>query len=214
VAWGLREVRPFGHRPSLSGHRRRRVPGSTRFVSSSCSFSCLSILSRVTTLMPWRQCLRSVLHLKLMFCAARPGRTAIRALSCPPTHLRANDDRRTLSTLTVVLAPTPGSLRGLPALSTDAHNAVAREWVDGFKEGDIPKEALDVGFARSSGPGGQVRSSLSLRDTADRVACQQDQLESDDPVLHRGLATPIRPSTSSQLGTSHIPPPHQLKLTL
>lgn len=51
------------------------------------------------------------------------------------------------------LLPTPPPL---PALENAAQNAQAREWIQSFKSVQIPKAAVQLTFARSSGPGGQV----------------------------------------------------------
>lgn len=46
-------------------------------------------------------------------------------------------------------------LASLRTLSTDDDHKSARTWVDGFTLEDVPKEELDISYARSSGPGGQ-----------------------------------------------------------
>lgn len=46
-------------------------------------------------------------------------------------------------------------LAALRSLSTDDDHRHARTWVDSFTLEDVPKEELDVSYARSSGPGGQ-----------------------------------------------------------
>ncbi|KAI9637759.1 RF-1 domain-containing protein [Dioszegia hungarica] len=102
-----------------------------------------------------RSCLGSLPHLKSALYAICSTGSSTGSVSCSQTIVRWDHDRRRISSSTVSAAPTPSSLRDLSILTTEAHNTVAREWVNGFKEGDIPKEALEAGFARSSGPGGQ-----------------------------------------------------------
>lgn len=46
-------------------------------------------------------------------------------------------------------------LASLRSLSTDDDHRHARTWIDSFTLEDVPKEELDVSYARSSGPGGQ-----------------------------------------------------------
>jgi peptidyl-tRNA hydrolase ICT1 len=41
------------------------------------------------------------------------------------------------------------------SLDADAEHALARQWLDDFALADIPKDAYEVSFVRSSGPGGQ-----------------------------------------------------------
>lgn len=65
--------------------------------------------------------------------------------------------RRSLLASLVHRARPNSALFSLDQLRSDADHAMARSWVDGFREGDIPREALDIAFSRSSGPGGQVR---------------------------------------------------------
>ena len=51
----------------------------------------------------------------------------------------------------------------LSALATSKDFSAARDWLKSFGGCSIPKEAVDMTFARSSGPGGQVcRSSTYL----------------------------------------------------
>lgn len=50
----------------------------------------------------------------------------------------------------------------LKSLSTPEDNARARNWVEDFKTRSIPRDLVELSFARSSGPGGQVALSSSL----------------------------------------------------
>lgn len=50
------------------------------------------------------------------------------------------------------------SLLALGKLDGEKDHALARKWIDGFGLEDIPKESIEVTYARSSGPGGQVSS--------------------------------------------------------
>ena len=54
------------------------------------------------------------------------------------------------------LAAAPAALLKLPSLETEEHHRLAREWTSDFVVDDIPKQAYDITYARSSGPGGQV----------------------------------------------------------
>lgn len=47
----------------------------------------------------------------------------------------------------------------LSELSTDDDNKAARVWVDQFKAISLPRTVVELTFARSPGPGGQVRIS-------------------------------------------------------
>lgn len=50
-----------------------------------------------------------------------------------------------------------------PALSNLANKADisgAREWLNAFRSATVPRNLVELSFARSSGPGGQVRVSL------------------------------------------------------
>jgi peptidyl-tRNA hydrolase ICT1 len=44
----------------------------------------------------------------------------------------------------------------LQSLQSDTDHSVARNWLDGFRVDDIPKDAWEAGYSRSSGPGGQA----------------------------------------------------------
>lgn len=50
--------------------------------------------------------------------------------------------------------PTPPKI---PALTTPEDTHEARAWLASFRGSKIPKEAVHLGFSRSSGPGGQAR---------------------------------------------------------
>ena len=52
----------------------------------------------------------------------------------------------------------------LPALETPADSAQARNWLAQFQTQSIPKELVELSFARSSGPGGQVLCAYPVRD--------------------------------------------------
>lgn len=47
----------------------------------------------------------------------------------------------------------------LPRLETKVDMAGAREWLHAFRNAAVPRNLVDLSFARSSGPGGQVRVS-------------------------------------------------------
>lgn len=63
--------------------------------------------------------------------------------------------RRWLHSTTARWGKAPPELLRLSALGSDAEHKLAREWLDGFRPGDIPPTAIEKSFARSSGPGGQ-----------------------------------------------------------
>ena len=51
-------------------------------------------------------------------------------------------------------APTPPEVK---ALETSNDMKAARLWADAFRKVSIPREAVELSFSRSSGPGGQVK---------------------------------------------------------
>ena len=64
--------------------------------------------------------------------------------------------RRLFSSTTPFAAPASDSLLRLQSLESPAEHSEARTWLDDFQVDDIPKEAWEAGYSRSSGPGGQV----------------------------------------------------------
>lgn len=50
----------------------------------------------------------------------------------------------------------------LATLITPLENAEARGWIAEFRSFEIPKNEVELSFARSSGPGGQVVPSVEL----------------------------------------------------
>lgn len=60
--------------------------------------------------------------------------------------------------------PTPPPLSNL---ETSKDFSVARDWLKSFGGCSIPKEAVDMTFARSSGPGGQVCRTLQHQEHDD-----------------------------------------------
>lgn len=64
---------------------------------------------------------------------------------------------RTLTSTPTNRAKAPESLLRLESLKSESDHALARTWLDGFGVDDIPKEAWEASYSRSSGPGGQVR---------------------------------------------------------
>lgn len=67
--------------------------------------------------------------------------------------------RRLLSTTACLAAKPPVKLLHIPKLGSESEHLLARQWVDAFTPEDIPKEGWVATRSRSSGPGGQVRSS-------------------------------------------------------
>jgi len=45
----------------------------------------------------------------------------------------------------------------LSSLETKADTAGARGWLNAFRDAPVPGDLVELSFARSSGPGGQVR---------------------------------------------------------
>ena len=66
---------------------------------------------------------------------------------------------RVFSSSFVWRARAPDSLLRLVALESEADHSLARDWIEEFKEGDIPKDTWVASYSRSSGPGGQVSPS-------------------------------------------------------
>ena len=64
--------------------------------------------------------------------------------------------KRLFSSTTPLAAPASDSLLRLQSLASPAEHSEARTWLDDFQVDDIPKEAWEAGYSRSSGPGGQV----------------------------------------------------------
>ncbi|WVQ86173.1 hypothetical protein IAT38_008341 [Cryptococcus sp. DSM 104549] len=79
---------------------------------------------------------RALLH---SLCLTTSGRCATRGLA---SSSRAS-------------AKAPAELLRLASLGEESEHAMARAWVDGFTEGDIPKDSWVATRSRSSGPGGQ-----------------------------------------------------------
>jgi peptidyl-tRNA hydrolase ICT1 len=77
-------------------------------------------------------------------------------------HVAYAPQFRCLSSTPATCAAAGTELLRLQSLDTPADHKAAREWVDGFGVGDIPKEALAVSYSRSSGPGGQVSHTAGL----------------------------------------------------
>ena len=69
---------------------------------------------------------------------------------------------RHLASSTSTRAPASDSLLRLQFLESDADHSSARNWLDGFGVDDIPKDAWEAGYSRSSGPGGQVSTFTRL----------------------------------------------------
>lgn len=67
--------------------------------------------------------------------------------------------RRLFSTTACLAAKPPVKLLHIPKLGSESEHLLARQWVDAFTPEDIPKEGWVATRSRSSGPGGQVRSS-------------------------------------------------------
>jgi hypothetical protein len=85
------------------------------------------------------------------------------------SHLHVLNRSRALATRRLgafhVSAPV-SSLPIPPALSSlenKSDTAGAREWLNAFRDATLPRNLVELSFARSSGPGGQVRASLLVR---------------------------------------------------
>lgn len=71
--------------------------------------------------------------------------------SCASTALRLHAFHASASTISLPIPP------ALFSLETKADTAGAREWLNVFKNATVPRNMVELSFARSSGPGGQVR---------------------------------------------------------
>ena len=78
--------------------------------------------------------------------------------SCASTALRLRAFHANAPRLSLPIPP------ALLNLETKADTASAREWLNAFKVATVPRNMVDLSFARSSGPGGQV--CVSPRDIA------------------------------------------------
>jgi hypothetical protein len=77
--------------------------------------------------------------------------------------------RRFLSITTPLAAPASESLLRLQSLETPADHSEARTWLNDFEVDDIPKEAWEAGYSRSSGPGGQVSPSQEIWSSSELI---------------------------------------------
>ena len=83
----------------------------------------------------------------------------------------------------------------------------ARDWIEKFRSSSIPREAVQLSFARSSGPGGQVRKSTNV--CWDRMTqmerppfaeCQQSEYKVHRPLsIISCVDTLLGESTPSQV---------------
>jgi len=102
--------------------------------------------------------------------------------SCASAALRLRTFHANAPGLSLPIPP------ALLSLETKADTASAREWLDAFKVVTVPRNMVELSFARSSGPGGQVcQSPLRHRnipsvDLPHSTECQQGQHESDSTV--------------------------------
>jgi hypothetical protein len=74
-------------------------------------------------------------------------------------QLQATSSRvqlRTFSVAAARLANAPKTLLQLPDLVKPDDHQLAENWINGFQQDDIPKDAWETSYSRSSGPGGQV----------------------------------------------------------
>ncbi|KAI0368622.1 hypothetical protein BV20DRAFT_1083326 [Pilatotrama ljubarskyi] len=58
--------------------------------------------------------------------------------------------------------PTPPPI---PAIQDASQSAEARDWIQRFKSREIPRNAVDLSFSRSSGPGGQNVNKVNTKAT-------------------------------------------------
>lgn len=72
--------------------------------------------------------------------------------SCPSATLCLRAFHANAPRLSLPLPPV------LSSLETKTDTAGAREWLDAFRTASLPRNIVELSFARSSGPGGQVRA--------------------------------------------------------
>lgn len=63
--------------------------------------------------------------------------------------------QRSITTTGARLGKVPKELQSVRSLDSEDDHRHARAWLSGFRLSDVPKDALEVSYARSSGPGGQ-----------------------------------------------------------
>ena len=71
--------------------------------------------------------------------------------SCASAALRLRVFHASAPRLSLPIPP------ALSSLETKADTASAREWLNAFRIATVPRNMVELSFARSSGPGGQVR---------------------------------------------------------
>lgn len=112
--------------------------------------------------------------------------------------------RRGLTSTGGALAKAPSELLEVKKLEKEEDHRLARQWTQGFVVDDIPKGSYETSYARSSGPGGQVRGERVDGNMAERIACEHDEFEScleTTPAACSGfLVASVRPGTAVEHG--------------
>ncbi|WVF71837.1 hypothetical protein IAT40_006646 [Kwoniella sp. CBS 6097] len=132
----------------------KRLTGHSALASRSCPFSFYTGGTRTRPSTPRINRIYFPLSTDIRYDAARWPQATSSA-------------RRSFPTTTAVQDKASDHLLSIPKLDKEADHVQAREWVNGFRVDDIPKDGYEVSRSRSSGPGGQhvnkTESKITIR---------------------------------------------------
>lgn len=83
-----------------------------------------------------------------------------------------------------------------PRLNSTSPEAIAsaKEWLKSFKDSDIPRHAFEIGYSRSSGPGGQ-----KVNKTSSKATVLMEPSKWMDPAYCYWIPEPIRDQIKNKL---------------